>query len=71
MQHKKLLHLKGINMKIKVKITEVLEKIIEVEANSGKEALQIADNNYRAAADGYILSGDDIVDSSMEIYTDD
>lgn len=61
----------GVYMKIKVKITEILEKIVVVDANSGKEALQIADNNYRAAKDGYVLSGDDITDSSMEIYTDD
>lgn len=58
-------------MKIKVKITEVLEKIVEVEADSGKQALQIADNNYRAAKEGYVLYADDLTDSSMEIYTDD
>lgn len=58
-------------MKYKIKITEVLEKNVEVEANSGKEALQIADNNYRTAKDGYVLSGDDIADSNMEICTDD
>lgn len=55
----------------KVRITEVLEKIVEVEADNSKQALQIADNNYRAAKDGYILSGDDITDSDMEIYIDD
>ena len=58
-------------MKFKVQITETLQRIIEIEANSGKEALQIADNNYRAAKDDYVLSGDDLVESNMEIYTDD
>ena len=42
-------------MKLKIRITETLEKIVTVEANSEKEALQIADNNYRAANDDYIL----------------
>ena len=55
----------------KVKITEVLEKTFTINAKSAKEALQIVDNNYRAAKDGYVLSSDDISDSSMEIYIDD
>lgn len=52
----------------KVVITEVLKKIVEVEADSEKDALQIADNNYRAAKDGYVLGGDNYSDTKMEIY---
>lgn len=55
----------------KIKITEVLEKIIEVEANSGKEALQIADNNYRAAEEDYVLTADNFTGVQMEIVEDD
>ena len=34
---------------MKVKITETLIKIVEVDAKDEKEALQVVDNKYRAA----------------------
>lgn len=54
----------------KVKITEVLEKTFTINAKSAKEALQIVDNNYRAAKDEYILSNDGLVDVQIEIIED-
>lgn len=54
-------------MKLKIRITETLEKIVTVEANSEKEALQIADNNYRAANDDYILDASNFIKMQMEI----
>ena len=50
-----------------VKITETLEKIVEVDAKNEKEALQIVDNNYRAAVDDYILSADNFSEVSFEV----
>lgn len=46
-------------MKYKVKITETLEKVVEIDADNEREALTIAECNYRAAKDDYILTADD------------
>ena len=57
--------------KYKVKITETLTKVIEIDADSEYEALQIADNNYRKADDEYILTSDNFDTCSMEIVKND
>lgn len=46
----------------KVKITETLEKFVEIQAENIDEALQIADNNYRAALNEYILDSGNFTD---------
>ena len=42
----------------KVRITETLEKVVEVQAETEREALQLVDDNYRAAQDDYILDAE-------------
>lgn len=54
-------------MTFKVRITEILEKTVEIEANNEHEALQIADCNYRSAQDDYILTSDDFTDTKLEV----
>lgn len=55
----------------KIKITETLEKTFSIIADSPQKALQIADNYYRSAEDEYVLTGDNVVDSNMEIVEDE
>ena len=41
-----------------IKITETLEKTVIVEAENEREALQLVDDNYRAAKEGYVLDSE-------------
>lgn len=52
---------------MKVKITETLVKIVEVDAKDEREALQIADNKYRAADDDFVLSADNFDSVEFEV----
>lgn len=54
-------------MKYKVKITETLEKIVEIDANNEHEALITADCNYRAAKDDYILTAENYTNTVFEV----
>ena len=54
-------------MTFKVRITETLEKVVEIDANNEREALQIADCNYRSAQDEYILTSDNFTDTKFEV----
>ena len=50
-----------------IKIIETLEKIVTIQAKDEKEALQLADNNYRAASQDFILDSDDFVDVDFQV----
>ena len=54
-------------MKFTIQITETLKKEVTIEANSEKDALQIVDNNYRAAKKGYVLSGDNYYNTVFSV----
>lgn len=54
-------------MKYKVKITETLEKVVEIDADNEREALTIAECNYRAAKDDYILTAENFTDTDFEV----
>lgn len=54
-------------MKFTIQITEILKKEVTIEADSEKDALQIADNNYRAAKEGYVLSGDNYYNTVFSV----
>ena len=43
----------------KVRITETLEKVVEVQAVDAKNALEITHEKYTAAEDDFVLSADD------------
>ena len=43
----------------KVRITETLEKVVEIKADDKQNALEIAHEKYTAAEDNFILSADD------------
>lgn len=49
----------------KIRIIETLEKEVTVSAADRKNALEIAEEKYSNAEDGYVLSADDF--SSIEI----
>ena len=51
----------------KVRITETLEKVIEVQAETEREALQLVDDNYRAAQDDYILGADNFTGVDFKV----
>ena len=51
----------------KIKITETLEKEVEIEADNKAEALAKAHDNYIKAEDDYILSADDCTGFDMEV----
>lgn len=53
-----------------VKITETLEKFVEVDAKGRLEELQIAENNYRAADDDYVLTAVNFTEVSFEVVND-
>lgn len=42
----------------KVRITETLEKVVIVDAETEREAIQLIDNAYRAADESCVLSAD-------------
>lgn len=52
-------------MTFKVTITETLQKTFDIEATCEKEALQIADNNYRKEESDYILYSENLVNVDM------
>jgi hypothetical protein len=54
-------------MTFKVQITETLEKTVEIEANNEHEALVMADCNYRAAKDGYVLDADNFTNVDFKV----
>lgn len=51
----------------KIRITETLEKEVEIEADNKAEALVKARNNYRKAEDDYILNGSDCTGFNLEV----
>ena len=51
----------------KVRITETLEKVVEVQAETENEALQLVDDNYRAAQDDYILGADNFTGVDFKV----
>ena len=55
----------------KVRITETLEKDVYIIADSEEEALQIVDNNYRAAQDAYVLDAENFTNVDFKVLKDD
>ena len=53
--------------KYKVEITETLKKIVEVDAESAKEAKQIVNDRYHDAEDEYILTDANYYDTEFEV----
>ena len=53
-------------MKYNVTITEILEKTIEIEAENGLNAIDIAKDKYNK--EEVILTADDLVDTHFGIY---
>ena len=58
-------------MTFKDHITETLEKTVEVEANNVHEALVMADCNYRAAKDGYVLDAENFTNVDFKVLKND
>jgi|GEM_PF-3039853 len=56
---------------MKVKITETLVKIVEVDAKDEKEALQVVDNLYHAADEDFILSAENFDYVEFEVVKND
>ena len=50
-----------------VKITETLEKLIHIEADSEQNAINEVVRSYNLAEDGYVLSADNFTDVKFEI----
>lgn len=55
----------------KIRITETLEKDVYIIADSEEEALQIVDNNYRAAQDAYVLDAENFTNVDFKVLKDD
>ena len=53
-------------MKYYVTITEILEKTIEIEAENGTNAIDIARDKYNK--EEVILTADDLADTQFDIY---
>lgn len=53
-------------MKYYVTITEILEKTIEIEAENGLDAIDIAKDKYNK--EEVILTADDLADTEFDIY---
>ena len=53
-------------MKYYVTITEILEKTIEIEAENGLNAIDIAKDKYNK--EEVILTADDLVDTHFGVY---
>ena len=51
----------------KIHIIETLEKDVTIQAKDEKEALQLVDNNYRAAKDDYILDAENFTGVKFEV----
>ena len=58
-------------MTFKVQITETLEKTVELEANNEHEALVMADCNYRAAQDDYVLDAENFTNVDFKVLKND
>jgi hypothetical protein len=58
-------------MTFNIRITEILEKTVKVEANSEYEAILKAHTNYNAAKDGYVLDAENITNVDFKVVTDD
>lgn len=56
-------------MKIQVEITETLSKIVEIEANTEEEALQIANEMYQE--EEIVLDENDYIDTKIKIFFGD
>ena len=56
-------------MKIKVEITEALQRVIEVEASNGKEALEKAKEMYRN--EEVVLDYNDFVENNFQVLAED
>lgn len=54
-------------MKYQINITEQLTKTVEVEAENVQEAIEKAKNSYYDGEEGFILTGDDFVDTEFEM----
>ena len=55
-------------MTYKIRIIETLEKTVEIEANNVHEALVMADCNYRAAKDGYVLDAENFTNVGSALW---
>lgn len=53
-------------MKYNITITEILEKTIEIEAENGLNAIDIAKDKYNK--EEVILTADNLVDTQFDIY---
>lgn len=51
----------------KVRITETLEKVVEVQAVDAKNALEIAHEEYTAAEDDFILTSSDYAGVDFQV----
>lgn len=50
-----------------IRITETLEKLIHIQAESEEDALNKVIHNYNCAEDGYVLSADNFADVNFEV----
>ena len=55
-------------MKIKIEITETLQRIIEVEATSAEDALDIIIKKYKNSE--IILDADDYIDTEFNVLSE-
>lgn len=55
----------------KVRITETLEKDVYIIADSEEAALQIVDNNYRAAQDAFVLGAENFTNVDFKVLKND
>lgn len=55
-------------MKYKVEIIETLQRTIDVEASSAKEAIEQVQDSYRNCE--IVLSADDYIDTKIELNQD-
>lgn len=53
--------------KYKVCITETLEKVVFVDAETEREAIQIIDNAYRAADESCVLSAENFTGVNFKV----
>lgn len=54
-------------MKFDILIREILEKTVEVEADTPEDALSKTEIKYHSSDDNYILSAEDYVDTQFEV----
>ena len=53
--------------KFAIKITETLEKTVIVKAEDVPEALSLAEDNYYAAKDDYVLDAENFTNVNFEV----